>query len=68
LRQRTSTSKRLPHQENDGLVALDSAKYGEFQQPFWQCDHADMVGYNLDPVSLFDFKHLAAFDAIISQL
>ena len=29
-------------EENDGLVAKDSAKYGEFQQPFWPCDHLDM--------------------------
>jgi alpha/beta hydrolase family protein len=57
-------------QENDGVVALDSAKYGEFQQPFWQCDHVDMIGHNLDTadLGLFQFDHFAAFDAIISQL
>jgi len=57
-------------QENDGLVAKDSAKYGEFQQPFWPCDHLDMVGHNLDitDLGLFQFDHLAAFDAVISQL
>jgi triacylglycerol lipase len=55
-------------QVNDGLVTLDSAQYGDFQKAFWECDHADMVGYNLDPVSLFRFNHLAAYDAIISQL
>ena len=57
-------------QENDGMVALDSAKYGEFQQTFWQCDHADAVGHNLDPVDLggFRFDHLAHYDAIIDQL
>lgn len=57
-------------QANDGVVALDSARYGEFQQPFWQCDHADMVGHNLDTDDLsgFRFDHLAAIDAIISQL
>jgi triacylglycerol lipase len=57
-------------QENDGLVARDSAKYGEFQQPFWPCDHADMVGHNLDTadLGLFQFDHLAAFDAVISEL
>jgi triacylglycerol lipase len=57
-------------QENDGLVAQESAKYGEFQQPFWPCDHADMVGHNLDTadLGLFKFDHLAAFDAVISEL
>src|SRR4051794_37761435 len=39
-------------QLNDGLVALDSARYGEFQEPFWPCDHADMVGHNLDSLDL----------------
>jgi hypothetical protein len=57
-------------QQNDGAVALDSAKYGEFQQPFWPCDHADMVGHNLDTADLevFPFDHFAAIDAIIDQL
>jgi triacylglycerol lipase len=57
-------------QENDGLVAEDSSKYGEFQKPFWPCDHADMVGHNLDTadLGLFQFDHLAAFDAVISGL
>ena len=57
-------------QENDGLVALDSARYGEFQEPFWHCDHADAVGHNLDTADQggFCFNHFAAFDAIISQL
>lgn len=57
-------------QENDGVVALDSAKYGDFQQPFWPCDHVDMIGHNLDTadLGLFQFDHFAAFDAIISSL
>ena len=57
-------------QENDGLVTLDSAQYGEFQQPFWRCDHADAVGHNLDTLDLggFHFDHFAAFDAIINGL
>jgi triacylglycerol lipase len=57
-------------QENDGMVPLDSAKYGEFQQTFWQCDHADAIGHNLDPIDLggFTFDHLAHYDAIINQL
>ncbi len=57
-------------QPNDGLVALDSARYGEFQQPFWEADHADMIGHNLDTDDLFGFRfnHLAAIDAIIALL
>jgi triacylglycerol lipase len=57
-------------QENDGVVTLDSARYGEFQQPFWHCDHVDMVGHNLDTADLgdFQFDHFAAFDDIINQL
>ena len=57
-------------QPNDGVVALDSARYGEFQEPFWACDHVDMVGHNLDTDELSDFRfdHLAAIDRLISQL
>ena len=57
-------------QVNDGVVALDSARYGEFQEPFWPCDHVDMTGHNLDTADLggFQFDHLAAFDAIIGGL
>jgi triacylglycerol lipase len=57
-------------QDNDGLVALDSARYGEFQEPFWRGDHADICGHNLDTADLggFQFDHLAAFDAIIRTL
>ena len=60
----------LTGQENDGVVEKSSAMYGEFQTPFWRCDHADMVGHNLDTADLgnFKFDHFAAFDAIISQL
>jgi triacylglycerol lipase len=57
-------------QANDGVVALDSARYGEFQEPFFQCDHVDLVGHNLDPpeFSDFQFDHFAAIEALIGQL
>ena len=60
----------VTNQANDGVVALDSARYGEFQQPFWPCDHVDMIGHNLDTADLghFQFDHFAAFDAIIRGL
>jgi triacylglycerol lipase len=55
-------------QPNDGVVARDSAHYGEFQ--IFQCDHADLVGHNLDPpnFSKFRFDHLAMIDALIADL
>jgi triacylglycerol lipase len=57
-------------QANDGVVALDSARYGEFLQPFWACDHVDMVGHNLDfgEFSDFHFDHFAAIEALINTL
>ena len=56
-------------QQNDGLVAQDSAKYGEVIEPFWRCDHFDMVGHNLDTADLvLQFDHLAAYEAIINRL
>ena len=57
-------------EDNDGLVALSSAQYGDFQQPSWPCDHADVVGYNLDTAGLGPpiFDHIAKIDAIIAAL
>jgi triacylglycerol lipase len=57
-------------QANDGVVALDSARYGEFQERFLECDHADLVGHNLDPPEFgdFQFDHFAAIEALIGQL
>ncbi len=60
--------KRVKQKDSDGLVTLDSAKYGEFQQPNWPCDHADMVGHNLDPLFPPVLPHLAKYDEIIAQL
>jgi triacylglycerol lipase len=54
---------------NDGLVALNSARYGDFQEPFFPCDHVDLVGHNLDTDDLgkFQIDHFAAIDAMILQ-
>ena len=38
-------------EDNDGVVAVSSAKYGEFQET-WPCDHIQEVGYDLDTVLL----------------
>jgi triacylglycerol lipase len=56
-------------QPNDGVVALDSARYGDFQKPFFPCDHVDLVGHNLDTDDLgkFQLDHFAAIDAMILQ-
>jgi triacylglycerol lipase len=55
-------------QANDGLVALESANYGEFQGS-WSCDHADIVGHDLDAgLTGFIPVHLAGYDKIVSGL
>ncbi len=60
--------KLAKKQDSDGVVTLDSARYGEFQTPPWPCDHVDMIGHNLDPLFPPVVPHLAKFDAIIAQL
>jgi triacylglycerol lipase len=56
-------------QDSDGLVALNSARYGDFQQQFWPCDHADIVGHDLDfGVTHFKFDHLAKIEAVVADL
>jgi triacylglycerol lipase len=34
--------------DNDGLVPVDSAKWGNFDSRLWPFDHADEIGHNLD--------------------
>jgi hypothetical protein len=60
--------KLAKKQDSDGVVTLDSARYGEFQTPPWPCDHSDMIGHNLDPLFPPVVPHLAKFDAIIARL
>jgi triacylglycerol lipase len=70
-------------QDNDGVVTVASATYGEFKGA-WPCDHLQMVGYNLDSLFLLgkvtrsilgavglgtpEFDHLAKFDEIVAAL
>jgi triacylglycerol lipase len=63
-------SKRKNGQPNDGVVALDSARFGEFQEPPWPCDHLEMVGHDLDNLDLAPsrFDHLREIDQIIKAL
>jgi triacylglycerol lipase len=59
---------KVTREDNDGVVSRSSAAYGDVQ-PDWQCDHIDMIGYNLDPIHFgFEFDHLAAIDAVIASL
>jgi triacylglycerol lipase len=55
-------------QRNDGLVASESAAYGQFQGTI-PCDHADLVGHDLDfGLTGFTPIHLAVYEKIISGL
>ena len=54
---------------NDGLVTVDSAKWGTFDQATWPADHAEEVGHNLDNLLLPPaFPYLAKFDSIIANV
>ena len=54
---------------NDGLVTVESAKWGTFDSATWPADHAEEVGYNLDNLILAPaFPYLAKFDRIIARV
>jgi triacylglycerol lipase len=54
---------------NDGLVTVDSAKWGTFDPATLPADHAEEVGYNLDNlVAPPAFPYLANFDKIIANV
>lgn len=54
---------------NDGLVTVESAKWGTFDRATWPADHGEEVGYNLDNLILPPaFPHLAKFDRIIAKV
>lgn len=55
--------------QNDGLVPVSSARWGEFLEPLWPADHFDQVGHNLDPPGFSQqFDHLQQFDALVRRL
>jgi len=71
-----------PPRDNDSVVSVASAKYGK-PMGTWDCDHLQMVGWNLDTLLLFgkikqllgavglaasEFDHLARFREIVSEL
>jgi triacylglycerol lipase len=74
----TCVALRLAHriikertgEDNDGLVSLGSATWGEGPE-LWPADHADEIGHNLDlglqaPPAHFDY--LARYEALVDRL
>ena len=56
-------------QPNDGMVAVDSAKWGMFDPATWPADHAEEVGYDLNnPVLPPSFPYLDKYDQILARL
>ena len=54
---------------NDGLVTVDSAKWGTFDPATWTADHAEEVGYNLDNlIAPPAFPYLAGYDRIVANV
>lgn len=56
--------------ENDGLVSVASARWGEFPEPPWPADHADEIGHDLDHgrTAKPAFDYLARYRAIVERL
>lgn len=56
-------------QANDGVVTVDSAKWGLFDQNTWPCDHGEEVGNNIDNLLLPPaFPWLAKYDGIVGNV
>ena len=61
----------VTQEDNDGAVALSSAKRGEAIGVPWFADHLDQVGHDLDhpPHDIpEDFNYLAKYDEIILRI
>lgn len=57
-------------EDNDGLVSLSSATWGEGPE-LWPADHADEIGHNLDlglQAPPRNFDHLAKYEALVERL
>jgi triacylglycerol lipase len=74
----TCVALRLPYriikertgEDNDGLVSIGSAAWGEGPE-LWRADHADEIGHNLDlgpQARPLHFNHLARYEAIVDRL
>ena len=61
--------KRTAAGPTDGLVPVESAKWGAVDGDLWPADHADEIGHNLDdPLGKPTFEHLERYDAIVRQI
>jgi triacylglycerol lipase len=61
--------KEKTREDNDGLVAVTSAQWGEFDARLWPADHADEIGHDLDrPGKSGRFDHLARFGELVERL
>jgi triacylglycerol lipase len=61
--------KKKMHAENDGLVTVASAMWGEFDAKLWPADHLDEMGHDLDhPGKPGRFDHLAKFREAAARL
>jgi len=56
--------------ENDGLVSVASARWGEFPEEPWPADHADEIGHDLDHgrTAKPAFDYLSRYQAIVERL
>ena len=75
---RTCRLLRLPHrfikdiadEDNDGLVGLSSATWGDLLE-LWPADHADEIGHDLDDgltARPEHFDYLARYEALVDRL
>jgi triacylglycerol lipase len=55
-------------EENDGLVTVASAQWGQFDSNKWPADHADEVGTNLDTLGPPSLPWLAKYDLILETV
>jgi triacylglycerol lipase len=57
------------NQDNDGLVTVPSAQWGDFDRNTWSCDHAEEIGHDLDhPLQTARFDYLARYDQIVKRV
>ena len=62
--------ERQTHEDNDGLVAVSSAVWGEGDTELWPADHADEVGHDLSFgfTAKPKFDYLAKYSEIVQRL
>jgi triacylglycerol lipase len=53
---------------NDGLVTVESARWGQCDENLWPGDHADEVGTNLDTLGPSSLPWLAKYDRIVANV